>query len=123
LSAYPQWVAGAWAVALGFCIIGGIGGFLSGLLQIRSTETNLELYEESVLLFQIRPVFGAFAALVAFMLLSWGVFESFINKGTGSYALIAFLSGFSERYFLQLLSGKSSSGEEEKKNNDPDQKK
>jgi hypothetical protein len=123
MSTYPKWMAGAWAVALGFCIIGGIGGFLSGLLQIRNTETNLELYEESVLLFQIRPVFGAFAALVAFMLLSWGVFESFINKGTGSYALIAFLSGFSERYFLQLLSGKSSSGEEEKKNNDPDQKK
>jgi hypothetical protein len=122
LSAYPQWVAGAWAVALGFCIIGGIGGFLSGLLQIRSTETNLELYEESVLLFQIRPVFGAFAALVTFMLLSWGALSSFITQQSGSYALVAFLSGFSERYFLQLLRGKSSS-EEAKNKEDTDQKK
>jgi hypothetical protein len=116
MSAFPHWMTGAWSVALGFCIIGGIGGFLSGLLQIRSTETNLELYEESVLLFQIRPVFGAFAALVVFMLMSWGALESFINmENNGSYALVAFLSGFSERYFLQLLKAKSSPEEAKKK--------
>jgi hypothetical protein len=106
---------GAWAVALGFCVIGGIGGFMSGLLQIRSTETNLELYEESVLLFQIRPIFGAFAALVTFMLLSWGLLESMIGKGMGPVVLAAFLSGFSERYFLQLLRDNSRPEEMEKK--------
>ncbi len=40
-----------------------------------TSETNLELYEEAVLLFQIRPIFGGFAALVIFMLISWGAFE------------------------------------------------
>jgi len=115
LSLYPHWMFGAWAVALGFCVIGGIGGFMSGLLQIRSTETNLELYEESVLLFQIRPIFGAFAALVTFMLLSWGLLESMIGKGMGPVVLAAFLSGFSERYFLQLLRDNSRPEEMEKK--------
>lgn len=103
----PVEIFGGWAVALGFCIIGGIGGFLSGLLQVRTSETNLELYEEAVLLFQIRPIFGAFAALVIFMLMSWGAFDSVLSeslsRGNGVYALAAFLSGFSERYFLKLL--------------------
>lgn len=116
LSFYPHWIFGAWAVALGFCAIGGVGGFISGLLQIRSSETNLELYEESVLLFQIRPIFGAFAALVTFMLLSWDLLESMIGVlGLGPIALAAFLSGFSERYFLQLLRESSKPKEMEKK--------
>lgn len=89
-----------WGVALSFCIIGGIGGFLSGLRQVRTSETNLELYEEAVLLFQIRPMFGAFAALITYVFMSWG---ALFSKEMGAIALTAFLSGFSERYFLQLL--------------------
>lgn len=98
-----QYVIGDWAVALSFCIIGGIGGFLSGLLQVRNSETNLELYEEAVLLFQIRPIFGAFAGLVMFMLISLGSLSSLFSDTPGSMVLAAFLSGFSERYFLKLL--------------------
>jgi hypothetical protein len=94
---------GAWLTALSFCIIGGIGGFLSGLLQVRSSKTDLGLYEESVLLFQIRPIFGAFAGLVIFMLLSWGLLQDVINTSESAFALVAFVSGFSERYFLRLL--------------------
>lgn len=94
----------AWALALSFCVIGGVGGFLSGLLQVRYSETNLELYEEAVLLFQIRPIFGGFTALIIFMLISWGAFENAILKSDpASCVLAAFLSGFSERYFLRLL--------------------
>lgn len=96
-------VIGGWAVALSFCIIGGIGGFLSGLLQVRTTETNLEAYEEAVLLFQIRPIFGAFAGLVMFMLISMGSLSSVFSSSQETMVLAAFLSGFSERYFLKLL--------------------
>jgi len=97
------YATGAWLTALGFCIIGGIAGFLSGLLQVRESKTDLGVYEMSVLLFQLRPVFGAFAALVTFMLLSWGVFKDIIASTPSSYTLVAFVSGFSERYFIKLL--------------------
>ncbi len=100
---YLKHAIGGWLVALSFCIIGGIGGFLSGLLQVRTSETNLELYEEAVLLFQIRPIFGAFSGLVMFMLIALGSLSSVFSNTPGSMALAAFLSGFSERYFLKLL--------------------
>ena len=102
-------VIGGWAVALSFCIIGGIGGFLSGLLQVRNTETNLEAYEEAVLLFQVRPIFGAFAGLVMFMLISMGSLSSVFSSQQETMVLAAFLSGFSERYFLKLLKTESES--------------
>jgi hypothetical protein len=60
-------------------------------------------YEEAVLLFQIRPIFGAFAGLVMFMLISLGSLSSVFSNTQGSMVLAAFLSGFSERYFLKLL--------------------
>jgi hypothetical protein len=102
---FGPWIfaAGAWFTAFSFCIIGGIGGFLSGLLQVRESKTDLGIYEVSVLLFQLRPVFGAFAALVSFMLLSWNVLDDVIANTPGSYSLVAFVSGFSERYFIRLL--------------------
>ena len=114
-----------WAVALTFCLIGGIGGFLSGLLQVRTTETNLELYEEAVLLFQIRPIFGGFAALITFMLMSLGAFNTMLGISSASCALAAFLSGFSERYFLRLLKTEAKLNEtkETEKKENPESKK
>ena len=93
----------SYLAALGVAIIGGAGGFLSGLLQVRGSSTTLALYEESVILLQLRPMFGAFAALILTMLLSWGALEGILSNSMGSYILVAFLSGFSERYFLNIL--------------------
>jgi hypothetical protein len=93
----------AYVSAISFCVIGGIGGFLSGLLQVRGSKTNLGDYEISVLLFQLRPIFGAFAALVLITIMSWGLLDDLITQREGSYILIAFVSGFSERYFINLL--------------------
>jgi len=90
--------------ALGIAIIGGTGGYLSGLIQARSSKTNLALYEGDVLLSQLRLIFGAFAALISFALLSWNLLSGIIlNNSPGPFVLVAFLSGFSERYFLNLL--------------------
>jgi len=93
----------AWVFAISFSVIGGIGGFLSGLLQVRSSQTNLGDFEISVLLFQLRPLFGAFAALILVVLMSWGVLSDVIVGSQGSYILVAFVSGFSERYFIKIL--------------------
>lgn len=90
--------------AISFALVGGIGGFLSGLLQMRGSKTNLGDYEMSILLFQLRPIFGAFAALILAALLSWGVLSDVIRVDKlGSFILVAFISGFSERYFINLL--------------------
>ena len=57
-----------------------------------------------VLLFQLRPILGAFAALILAALMSRGVLDDVINgNGFGSYVMVAFVSGFSERYFINLL--------------------
>ncbi len=76
---------------------------MSGLLQVRGSQTNLGDFEISVLLFQLRPIFGAFAALILAVLMSWGVLSDVIVESQGSYILVAFVSGFSERYFIKLL--------------------
>lgn len=93
----------SWAIAISFAVIGGIGGFLSGLLQVRGSKTDLGDYEISVLLFQLRPILGAFAALVLVTLMSWRILADIVVSSSGSYILVAFISGFSERYFINLL--------------------
>lgn len=94
----------AYIASISFAVVGGIGGFLSGLLQMRGSKTDLGDYEMSILLFQLRPIFGAFAALILAALLSWGVLSDVLkNDSLGPFILAAFVSGFSERYFINLL--------------------
>ena len=97
-------LAVALMVAICLSIIGGLGGFLSGLLQVRGSKTDLGDFEMRVLLFQLRPILGAIAALILAALMSRGVLDDVINgNGFGSYVMVAFVSGFSERYFINLL--------------------
>ena len=60
-------------------------------------------YLENMLKLQLRPLVGALLSLVLYTLLSWQVLPGIKIENVGSYFLIAFLSGFSERYFLQLV--------------------
>lgn len=85
--------------------VGAIGGFLSGLIDIRSSRTNLGKYRESILTMELlKPLVGGFAALVLYMLLSWNILSSAVKvENSGIFILVAFVSGFSERYFFRLL--------------------
>ncbi len=49
----------ALSAALAFAILGGVGGYVSGLIQTQDSETNLALYEVSTLLSGLRIKFGA----------------------------------------------------------------
>lgn len=89
--------------AIFFSVIGGIGGFISGLLQIKNTRVNLIEYKESMLLFQLKPIIGSLFGMFVFMILSWNILQGFTISNIGSVVLIVFISGFSERYFLNLL--------------------
>jgi hypothetical protein len=92
-----------WMNALAMMALGAVGGFLSGLLQVRSTRITLTEYLESMLRLQLRPLVGALVALILYTMLSWQILPGINIANAGSYFLIAFLSGFSERYFLKLL--------------------
>jgi hypothetical protein len=91
-------------VAFGLSVMGAAGGFLSGLLHIRRTRVNLAQYQESVLSLQLKALVGAMVAVILFIFLSWEILPGIVVKTAGSYIVVAFLSGFSERYFLKLLS-------------------
>ena len=93
-----------WVNALAMMTLGAVAGFLSGLLQAQSTQITFTKYLENILKLQLRPLVGALVSLILYALLSWQVLPGIRIEGVGSYFLIAFLSRFSERYFLQLLS-------------------
>lgn len=92
-----------WPPALAVLLVGTLGGYLSGLLQARSSRATLADYEVGMLTLSLRPVVGGLAALLLFVLLSWHVFPAIDTRSAGSYLLAGLLAGFSERYFLRLL--------------------
>ncbi len=84
-------------------IVGAIGAFLSGLLQVRRTRVTIGEFKESVIQFKLRPIIGGIFAMFMTTLISWDIISGVEIKNAGAYILIAFLCGFSERYFLNLL--------------------
>jgi hypothetical protein len=102
-----------WMNALAMMTLGAVGGFLSGLLQVRSTQVTLTEYLENILKLQLRPLVGALVALILYTFLSWQVLPGITIVNVGSYFVIAFLSGFSERYFLRLLKTEPEKSSEE----------
>jgi hypothetical protein len=92
-----------WVAILTVGIIGAVGAFLSGLLQIRRSKVTMSEYQESIIQFKLRPIVGAMFAMLVTALLTWNVLSGIKIEDAGAYILIAFLSGFSERYFLNLL--------------------
>ncbi len=84
-------------------VVGAIGAFLSGLLQVRRTRVTIGEFKESVIQFKLRPIIGAIFAMFITALITWDIISGVEIKNAGAYLLIAFLCGFSERYFLSLL--------------------
>lgn len=91
------------ALTIVFSIMGALGGFMSGLLQIRNTKVNLIEFRESLLKFQLKPIVGGLTAVLITVLLSWQILPGINIESMGSFILLSFLTGFSERYFLKLL--------------------
>ncbi|BCT66556.1 hypothetical protein [Nitrosospira sp. NRS527] len=104
-----------WMNAFAMMTLGALGGFLSGLLQAQSTQVTLTEYLENMLKLQLRPLIGALVALILYTFLSWQVLPGITIVNAGSYFVLAFLSGFSERYFLRLLKTESQESSEENK--------
>jgi hypothetical protein len=52
----------------------------------------------------LKPLVGGVAALTLYLLLSWQILTGVQVTSGGTFLLVGFLAGFSERYFLRLLS-------------------
>jgi hypothetical protein len=103
----PSWIhtfgVDSFGAAIVVGLMGGLGGFLSALMDARRLKMTIDIYQERLLLLEIKPLVGALVSLILFCLLSWGVIPAISPQNFGSYLLVAFVAGFSEKYFLRLL--------------------
>ena len=90
-------------LAVSIAFFGASGGFLSGLMYIRGSTTNLSKYRESLIRTQLKPIVGAFAALLIYVFISYKIISGIDLDNLGAILLAAFISGFSERFFLRLI--------------------
>lgn len=89
--------------ALAVAAIGAVGGIFSGLISTRDSSTTLDEYRTSMLKLALKPLVGAVASLTLYLLLSWQILTGVKVTNGGTFLLVGFLAGFSERYFLKLL--------------------
>lgn len=82
--------------------VGAAGGFFSGFVKTRDSSTTLDEYRTSMLKLRLRPLAGAVASIALYIFLGWQVTGVRVVNG-GTFLLVGFLAGFSERYFLKLV--------------------
>jgi hypothetical protein len=87
----------------GLSVAGAVGGIISGMFGIRDSRAALGQYRTSMLKLGLKPLVGALAALTVYLFLSAGVISGVDVTSGGVYVSVAFLAGFSERYFLRVL--------------------
>ena len=92
----------AWLTTVGIGLLGAVGALLSGLLQVRSSPVTFADYEVRGIEVALRVLVGSVVAVTVYYLLSWGAVPLNVTSA-GTFLLVAFMSGFSERFFLKLL--------------------
>jgi hypothetical protein len=99
----------SWVSAAAVCTVGAVGGILSGFLATRDSTTTLLDYRASMLKLALKPLVGAVAALTLYFFLTWQVLTGVQLTSGGTFLLVGFLAGFSERYFLRILKAEEGS--------------
>jgi len=89
--------------ALAVSAVGAVGGIFSGLVSTRDSSTTLDEYRTSMLKLALKPLVGGVASITLYLLLSWQILTGVKVTNGGTFLLVGFLAGFSERYFLRLL--------------------
>jgi hypothetical protein len=97
-----QWATETVAAAA-VATLGAVGGIFSGLITTRDSRATLVEYRTSMLKLALKPLVGAVAAVTLYLLLSWQILTGVQVTNGGTFLLVGFLAGFSERYFLRLL--------------------
>lgn len=92
-----------WFAIICAAIFGAGGAFLSSLMAVQRTRTVLTDYQENMKNNQLKLNIGALAAIIVFVFLSWDIIPGVKMQNAGSLVFLAFIAGFSERFFLNLL--------------------
>jgi hypothetical protein len=92
-----------WVVSLAVAVFGAGGAFFSSLRAVQTTRTVLSDYQENLKSNQLKIYIGALAALILFSFMSWQIIPGIDVKNAGTFIFLAFVAGFSERFFLNLL--------------------
>ena len=90
--------------AAGIAAVGAMGALLSGFLQMRDKPVMYPDYQVRDIEVAARAAVGAMIAVLSYFLLSFNVMPGMSATSPGTYLLVAFIAGFSERLFLGLLS-------------------
>jgi hypothetical protein len=102
LTALPSAISSLLASAA-VAVLGAAGGLFSGLLATQGAATTLLGYRTSVLRLILKPLVGALVACVLYIGLSWQVIPGVTVSNGGTFLVLGFVTGFSERYILRLL--------------------
>lgn len=97
--------------ALGLSVVGAVGGVVSGMLNVRDTKATMLDYRSSLKRLALKPLVGAVAALVVYLFLSAQLVSGIEITSAGTYVVLAFVAGFSERYFLSVISAQTGKGQ------------
>lgn len=93
--------------ALGLSIVGAVGGVVSGMLNVRDSRATMLDYRTSMKRLALKPMVGAVAALVIYLFLSAHMISGIEITSAGTYVVLGFMAGFSERYFLTVLNAQA----------------
>ncbi|MFO7666719.1 MAG: hypothetical protein R6V76_08880 [Desulfobacterales bacterium] len=91
----------AWKIILAGCLLGAIGACLSTLMSLKS-GSQIPNHLDSVMLSVVRPVIGFAAALLLFISLNAKLLN--FDPTITMYFLLSFVSGFSDRLVLGVVS-------------------
>ncbi len=89
--------------AVGIAAIGTLGALLSAFLQLRDKPVTYADYQIRGIEIAVRAAVGSTVAVVAYYLLSWNVMPGMNVANPGTYLLVAFGAGFSERWIIGVL--------------------
>lgn len=97
--------AGLWADIVLALLSGALGGTLSGVIRLRVPESRLTTLKSLGPVMLVQPLVGAVGGIVLFAIWRSGLLTvAGLDKGEwSSVAVVAFLGGFSERFFLRSL--------------------
>ena len=96
-----------WFAIICAAIFGAGGAFLSSLMAVQNSRTVLSDYQENLKNNQLKLNIGALAAIIIFIFLTWNLIPGVQMQNAGSLIFMAFIAGFSERFFLDLLNIKN----------------
>lgn len=95
-------VAVTWEDILAIITFGAIGGIVSALSTMEPLEESTSVYYIRRILLWLKPLIGAASALVIYLIQISGVIKIVPadSKPQAAYLVLAFVAGFSERFFI-----------------------